>query len=964
MSHGAGFFLNFFSMGSIIATVFNIAVVIVFLFMPKKDKATIRFMLVYLFISIQNIGYVITSLWYHPLGAYHRWLTVPAVFLGLIYMTQFFFYYPIERRVGLARAILVIQLTVSAAMTVLFISGTVHAEKVFRFDGHYWDFNVDPLSYLVSLIILIYIVVVNIVALWRVFVTRGRFRWYVLAMMGSFVVIGIVPGIINALSREGTVDRETFQIIWNLITVLGFFLAVTVYINITRSRTTVMTNVVGICFVTFLLLFQGLSFFISREREKSYDELHHQLIERKLADKKYQPPGLRYLRRVSEREESVLPGSEIDESDDIKWRAEVLNTILYEEILSIQDENFEKRLMGLCARAHDYFEGYGRSLENYFRHVPVNQPDDQKLLFRRYSYQLNRLSRYHCKKIHELKGEGFNQSLLAYLEKTDEDFCFFRDALLKYIKRVHENNDTLIDTVDGYLAPFRGSGQRIYRMTEGGNHHVSFIHLLPGKKAAIEAGFSYFDYRRYIHESTIHLLYLLGAVIIVLLVPFPLFFFGALIRPMRELLNGMRMVNSGNLEVAVPIRLKDEIGFLTHSFNVMVRSVKNTNREIDNINHYLKNIIDSMPSILVSVDSKGRISHWNMAAEKKTGFMEDDVMGRYLWDIMPQFDQYVKNMMNSIEKREPQKLESIVHLENNEIRYSDMMVYPLIANGIEGAVIRIDDITLRRRLEEMMIQTEKMMSVGGLAAGMAHEINNPLSGMLLAAQNISRRLSPDFESNREAADKCGITFNGLQSYIKVRDIAKMLEDMKEMGERASMIVNNMLSFSRQSESKMTATDIAQLLIKTVDLAASEYDLKKSYDFRHIEIVREFDGSVPAVECIAVEIQQVILNLLKNAAHAMHLKKYAPDESPRITLRVNRQSEWVVIEVEDNGPGMSDEHRKRVFEPFFTTKEAGKGTGLGLSVSYFIITDNHRGRMEVESMIGKGTRFIIRLPISR
>jgi PAS domain S-box-containing protein len=535
---------------------------------------------------------------------------------------------------------------------------------------------------------------------------------------------------------------------------------------------------------------------------------------------------------------------------------------------------------------------------------------------------------------------------------------------MKRLDAIPGNDAALIEDIDSYLAPFRASGQRIYRTIGDEIHSVSFIQLMPGNRGAIETGFSYTDYRRYIHESTIHLLYLLGGVIIVLLVLFPLFFLGVLIRPMRGLLEGMRMVNSGNLDVAVPIRVKDEIGYLTHSFNIMVRSVKNTNHDIDNINHYLKNIIDSMPSMLVGVDSKGRISHWNMAAEKKTGFKEDDVMGRYLWDIMPQFDQYVKNMMKSIDKREPQKFESIVHLENNEIRYSDMMVYPLISNGVEGAVIRIDDITLRRRLEEMMIQTEKMMSVGGLAAGMAHEINNPLSGILLAAQNIARRLSPDFEANREAAEKCGIEFKGLQGYLKARDIVKMLEDMKEMGERASMIVNNMLSFSRQSESKMTGTDLAQLLIKTVDLAASEYDLKKSYDFRHIEIVKEFDTSVPLVKCIAVEIQQVILNLLKNAAHAMHLKKYAPDESPRITLRLNQESEWAVIEVEDNGPGMSDEHRKRVFEPFFTTKESGKGTGLGLSVSYFIITDNHKGRMEVESMPGKGTRFIIHLPTER
>jgi signal transduction histidine kinase len=121
--------------------------------------------------------------------------------------------------------------------------------------------------------------------------------------------------------------------------------------------------------------------------------------------------------------------------------------------------------------------------------------------------------------------------------------------------------------------------------------------------------------------------------------------------------------------------------------------------------------------------------------------------------------------------------------------------------------------------------------------------------------------------------------------------------------------------------------------------------------------------MPKVPCMATEIEQVMLNLLKNAAQAM-AEKVSGGMHPRITLRLRHDGDTARIEVEDNGPGMDEKHRKRVFEPFFTTKEVGTGTGLGLSVSYFIVTSNHKGRMAVESEPGRGARFIIELPLEQ
>ncbi|MBT6614367.1 MAG: HAMP domain-containing histidine kinase, partial [Deltaproteobacteria bacterium] len=194
---------------------------------------------------------------------------------------------------------------------------------------------------------------------------------------------------------------------------------------------------------------------------------------------------------------------------------------------------------------------------------------------------------------------------------------------------------------------------------------------------------------------------------------------------------------------------------------------------------------------------------------------------------------------------------------------------------------------------------------------------------------------------------------------ETRGIHSFFNGIQESGKKASEIILNMLQFSRKSESKMAPIDLSKLMENVLELAGKDYDLKKMFDFRKITIIKEFPSNMPRVRCTETEIEQVILNLLTNATWAM--ANWKRHDSPQITLRIALEDRTVRIEVEDNGPGMDEETRNRVFEPFYTTKPVGEGTGLGLSVSYMIITNNHKGSMEVESEIGSGSRFIIRLP---
>jgi signal transduction histidine kinase len=248
----------------------------------------------------------------------------------------------------------------------------------------------------------------------------------------------------------------------------------------------------------------------------------------------------------------------------------------------------------------------------------------------------------------------------------------------------------------------------------------------------------------------------------------------------------------------------------------------------------------------------------------------------------------------------------------------------------------------------------------GFAAGMAHEIKNPLSGVLQSCQNVVRRLSPELPANRETAESLDLDLVQVRRYLEKRHIPAFLDAIREAGDRANRIVADMLSFSRGSSRELIPVRVEEMLETVVRLAGSDYDLKKKYDFKHIEILRDFDRDLDPVPCDRTEIEQVLLNLVKNAAEAM-----IDADSPlphRITLRTGREDDYACIEVEDNGPGMDDKTRGRIFEPFFTTKPVGRGTGLGLSVSYFIITEQHRGSISVFAKPGRGTCFSVRLPL--
>ena len=380
-----------------------------------------------------------------------------------------------------------------------------------------------------------------------------------------------------------------------------------------------------------------------------------------------------------------------------------------------------------------------------------------------------------------------------------------------------------------------------------------------------------------------------------------------------------------------------------------------------------REFIEGTDNVVTQVDGQGRFVYVNRVAAELFGRSPGECVGLLAFDmVFPEdrektlraFTGWLGQRVDRatfVNRQTAASGEPRTLLWNMHFHYDD-------AGNLTHVNSIAQDITERTRYEEMMIQTEKMISLGGLAAGMAHEINNPLSGILQSIQVIERRTSADAPASRDAAQKAGCSLEAVHEFLKSREIFSMLQNVREAGSRAGKIVANMLEFSRKAESKKTNVSLGDLLDKTVELCANDYGLKQKYDFRKILIERDYALDLPPVPCTATQIEQVILNILRNAAQAMAERQGEALQPAKIILRTGRENGCVRIEVADNGPGMDEAVRRRIFEPFFTTKEPGVGTGLGLSVSYFIITQHHGGTIRVESTPGKGSTFIITLPL--
>ena len=440
---------------------------------------------------------------------------------------------------------------------------------------------------------------------------------------------------------------------------------------------------------------------------------------------------------------------------------------------------------------------------------------------------------------------------------------------------------------------------------------------------------------------------ILGIGVVALIAGTIISFLGAqrITRFLGELVYATMDVAKGNFNHTISIKTGDEVEVLAANFDVMTREIlahqerqEEQLKEIQRLQNYTEKLMLTMADGLLSADMKGTVVTINPAARTLLGISPDhEVEGKNLAAILGESSQLVLLMQKIIHQGTPVSQREIEIRKESDVQ--TILMGSSILHGAKGIpleiIVNLHDITELKKLEARIRQSERLAGLGTLAAGMAHEIRNPLSAIKTFVQLLPRKV-----------DKPGF-------------LEKFNRTVPRETERINVLVEELLELSRIPKYEFAATDINGLLRQSVETI--DEDLQRS----SIEYHQDLQENLPLVQADANQLMKAFINLLRNAIQAMpaggrlSIRTFCKESAATGKLPPAQQNSTVVIIFQDTGQGISPKEMQQVFNPFFTTKDSG--TGLGLPITHKVITEHH-GQIDVESEKGEGTMFTIQLPI--
>jgi PAS domain S-box-containing protein len=395
-------------------------------------------------------------------------------------------------------------------------------------------------------------------------------------------------------------------------------------------------------------------------------------------------------------------------------------------------------------------------------------------------------------------------------------------------------------------------------------------------------------------------------------------------------INTRLFINRNYLDVNITF-----VPFLNGKYNnyiIIARDISEEKQKEIELTRFF-NIAENSVNPIQITDLNGRMIYVNRAFENASGYSKEELLGKNprifgsgkltssFWDKMWATISSGKVWVGEVENRK----------KNGEPFYTQLLISPIIDkdNNVTGYFGIHRDLTEKRSFERQLIHSQKMESIGTLAAGIAHEVGNPLASISALVQVAQRSTKEPL-----VIEKLGLVKNQIT--------------------RISKIIRDLVDFSRPSNYELRFTDINKVLNEAIEIT------KVGTKAKDITFESDLSDMLPNLPLIADQIQQVFLNILLNAVDAISEKKNKNNE--RIKIKSSADNDVVVITFTDSGPGISEENLNKIFEPFFTTKKEGKGTGLGLWVSYGIVK-SFQGEIKVSSKLGEGTTFTIKLPIN-
>ncbi len=439
-----------------------------------------------------------------------------------------------------------------------------------------------------------------------------------------------------------------------------------------------------------------------------------------------------------------------------------------------------------------------------------------------------------------------------------------------------------------------------------------------------------------------HFLGLLAVVSIVLVLLVSVVIRRTVSLPLHGLMGRIAALGRGLVPGDVAATGRDEVAQLTREFNLLARNLEEARRRLLEESEHARSVIQNITDGIIGVDRTCRIRTWNRAMVERYGIAESEVLGRDLFEAFPALER--EGLRGELERllSGERKEFFLRNFEHETLRRGRVTlnirgsVLPGPTGEVDGAVLAIEDVTERVALEREMQQAEKLVVVGQLAAGIAHQIGTPLNVISGSAEYLMMEWGTDRPRPHE------------------------LEIIVAQTDRITTLIQQLLNFARPARMTMQPVKLNDLLREVVGL--TEHQIAKE----RITLRTELQADLPDIQGDPNQLEQAFLNIVINAWHAMpaggtlSLRTRSTSAAHRPRRAGPRIPMGVEVTIADTGIGIPAEHLPRIFDPFFSTKGVGKGTGLGLAITRRILED-HRGTIGVSSEVGRGTTFTIWLP---
>ncbi|GIX40994.1 MAG: serine phosphatase [Leptospiraceae bacterium] len=554
---------NFFTVADLNYAIFTLFAAFYLISIKNKNKYTKHLIIFFFVLAFMDIAYFLSSLLIDPIWRFHRWITVSMALLGTVHSAYFVMNYPRKSWKRFPEIYFYTFYFIDLMIIIAFIYTSLKVDKVYKFDGHFWDVNEAFWGQIVGLFILINGLFTVISGIIRFFQIRNA-RLPIILIVFGFILIVMIPSITNLMNRLFILTRDEHQHIWGLLGITGSFILFVTYVNYTKERTTLLSKLYAISLLTILIILQFVNFFVLQERNIIYDQIHKERNHRIINNINYRPEELEYFFKINSNFEfELLYGKEnvLLPLEDYKREAAIM-------LLQIQYLNKQE----ISKQIIPYVQGY----LNWIREIERNYPDYTRqqvldLIFK--NKRKIQLLESKIKNIPEEKFETKFKSSILEKNLNDPIYKHFLSPEVVYKKEVL-NKIPVIYHFDERIFKYIPISKDFWK-----NTFVNYYVIENNQLYLV--GYSYKIYRIFIAEIANILFYIIVISSLLILLGYPVFFLVSVLRPLRKLIYGLKKVNKGDFSVYLDVSVNDELGYVTRSFNQMVDSIREKNQQLE-----------------------------------------------------------------------------------------------------------------------------------------------------------------------------------------------------------------------------------------------------------------------------------------------------------------------------------------------------------------------------------------------